>query len=290
MATTKTKTTTTTTNSSSKTSEPASEPADLATRANKLAGAREAAEARAEDARAAAQAATELLGNLRRRVREGDASVTSLDLLAAEADVPRTAQIQTATDAAVEAARAAEAPVRAQYVAARISEGTELPELAPAVDTAVATIATAIDTLSAAVSGRASAVRAVVHELESGGAIDGYRSMQRGGEAGYDDTLPVWISSNGTLTFEDGRKVVPPSAPAVVMRALARAVNAKGLRFTPLTARIGLERTPSGPSEDAALRAMIASGDRAVVDARSVRTELDDTAAAARASKHVGHQ
>lgn len=282
MATKKTKTTTT--------SSKASEPADLATRAYELASAREAAEARAEDARAAAQAATELLGNLRRRVREGDSSVTSLDLLTAEANVPRTAQIQTATEAAVEAARAVEAPVRAQYVAARISEGTELPELASAVDAAVATIGTAIDTLSATVSERASAVRAVMHELENGGATDGYRSMQRGGEAGYDDTPPVWISSNGTLTFEDGRKVVPPSTPAVVMRALARAVNAQGLRFTPLTARIGLERTPSGPSEDAALRAMVAAGDRAVADARSVRTELDDTAAAARASKYVGRQ
>lgn len=284
MATKKTKTTTTT--SSSK----ASEPADLATRANELASAREAAEARAEDARAAAHAATELLGNLRRRVREGDASVTSLDLLAAEADVPRTDQIQAATEAAVEAARAAEAPVRAPHVAARISEGTELPELAPAVDAAVATIATAIDTLSAAVNGRASAVRAVMHELENGGATDDYRSMQRGGEAGYDGTLPVWLSSNGTLTFEDGRKVVPPAAPAVVMRALARAVNTQGLRFTPLTARIGLERTPSGPSEDAALRAMIANGDRAVADARTIRTELDDTATAARASKHVSRR
>ncbi|MFD6030138.1 hypothetical protein ACFWE5_05455 [Cellulosimicrobium funkei] len=280
MATKKTKTTTT--------SSKASESADLATRAYELASAREAAEARAEDARAAAQAATELLGDLRRRVREGDASVTALDLLAAEADVPRTAQIQTAIDAAVEAARAAEAPVRAQYVAARISEGTELPELASAVDATVATIGTAIDTLSAAVSERASAVRAVMHELENGGATDGYRSMQRGGEAGYDDTLPVWISSNGTLTFEDGRKVVPPSTPAVVMRALARAVNAQGLRFTPLTAQVGLELAPSGPSEDVAIRATVAAGDRAVADARTLRSELEDAAAASRASKHLG--
>lgn len=280
MATTKTKTTI----ASSKTSEPA----DLATRANELASAREAAEARAVDAAVAAQAATELLGDLRRRVREGDASVTSLDLLAAEADVPRTAQIQTATEAAVEAARVAEAPVRAQYVAARISEGAELPELAPAVDAAVTTIATAIDTLSAAVSGRASTVRAVIRELENGGANAMYRSMQSAGEAGYDGTLPVWVSSNGTLTFEDGRKVASPSTPAVVMRALARAVTAQGLRFTPLTARIGLERIPSGPSEDAALCAMIAAGDRAVADARTVRSELGDATAAARASKHLG--
>lgn len=212
-------------NTNSKTASTATAVADLTPSAAAYAiahNARQEAEVKANDLASKLRAAGERYAALDRRVKDGDDSVTSLDLLAAQADLPRLYDLERAALAAVGEARRVEAPLLARHVAESVagSLSVELEALDGAVDDAAREFSPRIAALVKAARERDVEITDTIKALNEAG-VNGYARSRSYGEAGYEEALRA-ETRGGSVLVIDGETITRRSASAVLLAALTK--------------------------------------------------------------------
>ncbi len=139
---------------------------------------RQVAESRHAEALAAVEGAKAALANLRERNSRGDASVTGLDLLTAEAEVPRLEGLASASAVEVDEAKAAEAPALAEYTAHRIGDRVGHAQQVQE-EAAVTAIGAALSRLVDQMAERNALIRECVTEAQAAGVEPGNRNDER---------------------------------------------------------------------------------------------------------------
>lgn len=259
--------------------------ARLRERAEALTDARKAAESVSQERSKAVKDAAVLHATLTQRVSAGDASITSLQLLSAEADIARTAELVRAAEADVATARTAEGPVRARYVAAHIDADVDLAELNAKVEETVLALTSALDGVVTAVEARNVTIKRTIGQLGAAGADHDYVRCHEAGEAGHEEPLEAWVGAIGgrqALRLSDGRTITPMSAAVQTFAVVERAVRGVGMRFTPQNERVNLEAAPNQAREQEAVNELNSIGANAAREAREDRAAMQAAADAAR--------
>jgi hypothetical protein len=183
---------------------------------------REAAEQAQADAVLALAQAEEHHADLTQRNRNGDTTVTGMDLLSADADVTMRRGLAAAAADAVEAARAAEAPALAEHWAEVLADRVETAGIG-AEGVAVEEVTAALAKLTEGVNSRQLLMaKAIADARDVGVPMDA--SMPFSWET-------HWIGNRPTAVIVRGERVKIVTPSEAVLNVLTRAANSLGYRL-----------------------------------------------------------
>jgi hypothetical protein len=183
---------------------------------------RETAEHAQAGAVAALAAAEEHHADLTKRNRNGDTTVTGMDLLSADADVTMRRGLAASAADAVEAARAAEAPALAEHWAEVLADRVATPGIG-AEDVAVEEVTAALAKLTEGVNSRQALMAEAIADARAVGVPSG-GSLPFGWEA-------HWIGNRPTAVLVRGERVPIVSPSDAVLNVLNRAAASLGYRL-----------------------------------------------------------
>ncbi|MGY1846163.1 hypothetical protein [Blastococcus sp. SYSU DS1021] len=183
---------------------------------------REAAERAHADAVAALAAAEEHHADLIKRNRNGDTTVTGMDLLSADADVTVRRGLAASAADAVAAARAAEAPALAEHWAEVLADRVATPGIG-AEDVAVDEVTAALTKLTEGVNSRQRLMAEAIADARAVGVPMG-AGMPFGWET-------HWIGNRPTAVLVRGERVPIVSPSEAMLDVLTRAAGSLGYRL-----------------------------------------------------------
>lgn len=186
--------------------------------------AREAAEQAHADAMQAVEQARTQQTEVVQRNAAGDATVTALDLLTADAEITRREGLAQSAAAAVEAARAAEAPLLAAHYADVLSEKVLRAEMSPE-DAVVQSLTDVLSLYIDQVRERETVMHEAVREASAAGISNGSRALRFGWSQQFVDRTP-------SAVYVDGRELRFVRPDRTVLDAITKALAAVGYRIT----------------------------------------------------------
>lgn len=183
---------------------------------------REAAEQAHAEAVAALAETERHHADLVQRNRNGDTSVTGMDLVSADADVTVRRGLAASAADAVEAARAAEAPALAEHWAEVLADRVATPGMR-AEDVAVEEVTAALAKLTEGITSRQGLMAEAISDAKAVGVPMG-GSMPFGWET-------HWIGNRPTAVHVRGERVKIVSPSDAVLDVLTRAAGSLGYRL-----------------------------------------------------------
>ncbi len=185
---------------------------------------REAQEARHAQAQAAVEQARQTAAGLKERNSRGDASVTGLDLLTADAEVPRLEGLASSTAAGVERARATEADALATYLAEVAPERLDKAPKAEQ-EAAAEVIAATLARLIKQIEERNTVIRELVDDVRAAGVVPGAQNDDR-----ISYSIDAFTRKRRTIRV-DGLTAKEADPGRVLLEVLTQAVEASGYRM-----------------------------------------------------------
>ncbi|SNS54700.1 hypothetical protein SAMN04488107_2961 [Geodermatophilus saharensis] len=186
---------------------------------------REAEEARHARAQDAVERAKQTANKLKERNSHGDAGITALDLVKAEAEVPRLEGLASHAAADVERARTLEAEALATYLAEIAPERLDKAPKAEH-ETAAKAITVTLARLVEQVQERNTVIRALVEDAKEAGVVPGAQNDDR-------ITYSIEWSHPKLRTIRvDGLSATEAQPTHVIMEVLTQAIEASGYRLT----------------------------------------------------------